>query len=122
MYEYKIQKERFREDGYYIATVKVWDKENKLKKFRLEVVYGKRIPSERFKVAEIERRISMLDAQLDIQEPERIYTEQEITEILQEKGYLEDHEEFSENMPDTSNRPPKPIEEFPPEEPPPLIP
>ncbi len=118
MYEYKIQKERFREDGYYIATVKVWDKENKLKKFRLEVVYGKRIPSERFKVAEIERRISMLDAQLDIQEPERIYTEQEITEILQEKGYLEDHEEFSEDMPDADNRPPKPIEEPPPEEPP----
>ena len=109
MYEYKIQKEEFREDGYYTATVKVWEKENKLKKFRLEVVYGKRIPSERFKIVEIERRILMLDAQLDIQEPERIYTEQEITEILQEKGYLEVWEEFGEGMPDIENRPLEPI-------------
>ena len=120
MYEYKIQKEGFREDGYYTATVKVWDKENKdLKKFRIEVVYGKRVPSERFKIAEIERRIVLLDDQ-PILEPEKLYTAQEVTEILHAKGYLEVWEEFGEDMPDVDHRPPEPEPEPEPEPDPPL--
>ncbi len=120
MYEYKIQKEGFREDGYYTATVKVWEKvepddqgdqdgqgDEDKKKWRIEVVYGKRVPSERFKIAEIERRIALLDIQEPFIEP-KIYTAQEVTEILQEKGYLEVWEEFSEDMPDIDNRPPEP--------------
>ena len=120
MYEYKIQKEGFREDGYYTATVKVWEKveleepeepngddqgedeqgeQEEIQKWRIEVVYGKRVPSEEFKIREIERRIALLDVQEPL-EPERMYTAQEVTEILQEKGYLEEHEEFSEDMPD----------------------
>ena len=116
MYEYKIQKEGFREDGYYTATVKVWEKvkleepngddqngddqgeQEEIQKWGIEVVYGKRVPSEGFKVREIERRIALLDVQEPL-EPERMYVAQEVTEILQEKGYLESHEEFSEDMP-----------------------
>jgi len=120
MYEYKIQEEGFREDGYYTATVKVWEKvepkepeepngddqdeddqgeQEEIQKWRIEVVYGKRVPSEEFKVREIERRIALLDVEEPL-EPERMYTAQEVTEILQRKGYLEGHEEFSEDMPD----------------------
>ena len=126
MYEYKIQKEGFREDGYYTATVKVWEKvepeepngddddqgednqgeQKEIQKWRIEVVYGKRIPSERFKIAEIERRITLLD--MPIPEPEKSYMAQEITEILQMKGYLGYWEEFDENMPDIIDRPSEP--------------
>jgi len=130
MYEYKIQKEGFREDGYYTATVKVWEKakseepngddqdeddqgEQEEIKWRIEVIYGKRIPSEEFKIREIERRIALLDIQESIPEPERIYTAQEVTGILQEKRYLESWEEFSEDMPDIENRPPEPEPEEP---------
>jgi len=120
MYEYKIQKEEFREDGYYTATVKVWEKvepeepeDKKKKKWRIEVIYGKRIPSERFKIAEIERRIALLEVQLDepVIESERVYTVQEVTAILQEKKYLDSHEEFAEDMPDVDNRLPPPESE-----------
>ena len=116
MYEYKIQKEGFREDGYYTATVKVWEKvdpeepngddqdeddqgeQEEIQKWRIEVVYGKGVPSEEFKVREIERRIALLDVQEPL-EPEKMYAAQEVTGILQEKGYLKSHEEFSEDMP-----------------------
>ena len=123
MYEYKIQKEEFREDGYYTATIKVWEKvepddqgdqdeqgDKDKKKWRIEVVYGKRVPSERFKIAEIERRVILLETQLNapVLEPEKIYTPQEITKVLQAKGYLEVWEEFSDDMPDVAHRPPEP--------------
>ena len=116
MYEYKIQKEGFRDDGYYTATVKVWEKdeepdeenEKKKKKWRIEVIYGKRIPSEEFKIAEIERRVTLLSILDPILEPEKMYTAQEVTEILQVKGYLEVWEEFSDDMPNIDNRPPEP--------------
>ncbi len=137
MYEYRIQKEGFREDGYYTATVKVWEKAepeepngdeddqgeddqgdeeaNGKRKWRIEVVYGKRVPSERFKIAEIERRIALLDIQEPILEPEKVYAAQEVTEILQAKGYLGVWEEFGEDMPDVDHRPPEPEPEPEPE-------
>jgi len=141
MYEYKIQKEGFRKDGYYTATVKVWEKvepeepeepngddqgeddqgedeqgeQEEIQKWRIEVVYGKRVPSERFKIAEIERRIALLGVQEPTLEPEKSYLAQEVTEVLQAKGYLEVWEEFAEDMPDVDNRPPEPEPEPEPE-------
>jgi len=118
MYEYKIQKEGFREDGYYTATVKVWEKvepeesngddqdgddqgeQEEIQKWRIEVVYGKRVPSEEFKIREIERRILKLEEEINNPiELERNYLESEVTAILIEKGYLEEGKEFSEDMP-----------------------
>ncbi len=115
MYEYKIQKEGFREDGYYTATVKVWEKvepekpngdeddqgdeeTNSKLKWRIEVVYGKRVPSERFKIAEIERRVGKLDEEPFV--PEQVYSQSEVTAILRAKGYIDENMEFSEDMPD----------------------
>ncbi len=61
MYDYEIVEESFRVDGYY--TIKVTCDNG----YHIECVYGKRQPSEAFKIREIERRVLKLE--YDINNP-----------------------------------------------------
>ena len=98
MYKYEIKEEGFRADGYYCIKVKCQDGKNI---YYVECIYGKREPSKEFKIREIERRVLMLED--EINNPLKIeedYMESEVTEILIKKGYLKEGEKFSRDMPE----------------------
>jgi len=103
MYKYEIVEESFRQDGYYTVKIKCQDEtQTDGQEYIIDCVYGKKQPSDEFKIREVERRLLKLKNDLNNPptEPERPYMVDEITEILKAKGYLKEDEVFSEDMPE----------------------
>ncbi len=95
--EYQIINKTQRPWGYEVR-IKVLDDNN------VKGVLTIRFPKEPF-VAYLDRRckqsVNHFEAELSepVKLPDRIYTTDEVTQILRTKGYLSDKEQFSDEMP-----------------------
>ena len=68
--------------------------------YPVEIIFPKK-PSDGFLNRECQRRTDLFEYKLNNPDPdpEREYLESEVTKILREKGYLNEIETFSEDMP-----------------------